>query len=123
MPKLKLQRVPFTADADNRLRMMKARTGITPNLIARIGFCLSLEEPGTPTPLPDDTKAGRDINRFTLLGEYDNAFIALLTARMIRDDDSFDEMDSHFIAHMNRGVELVAARVKSLLDFGELVGK
>ena len=75
-----LQRVPFTAQADNRLRMMKARTGITPNILCRIGFALSLEEPGQPTVPAPGEDLGREINRYTLLGPYDGAFIALLKA-------------------------------------------
>lgn len=120
MPKLGLQRIPFTSDADNRLRMLKARTGLTPNLLARIGFCLSLEEPGVPDLPSKDALAGREINRYTLLGEYDAAFVALIGARLARDGYAHDAIDSSFIAHMNRGVELMAARVKALSDLSQL---
>src|ERR1700692_2234962 len=48
MPILKLQRVRFSTEADNRLKMLKARTGLTPNIICRLGLCLSLDEPGQP---------------------------------------------------------------------------
>lgn len=121
MSKLTLQRIPFTGDADNRLRMLKARTGITPNILCRLGFCLSLEEPGIP-PAPDlSARPGREINRYTLLGEYDSAFVALLATRLAQDGESRDTLDSSLIAHMNRGVELLAARLKSLADLGHLV--
>ena len=69
MPELTLQRIPFTEEADSRLRLLKSRTGITPNILCRIGFCLSLEEPGIPSLLPEDFKQGREINRYTLLGK------------------------------------------------------
>ena len=124
MPKLTLQRIPFTTDADTRLRMLKGRTGLTPNILARIGFCLSLEEPGAPAQPPKEALAGREINRYTLLGEYDSVLVSLLIARELRDGDSLDKtLDSNFIAHMNRGVELVAARTKSLCDLGAMCGK
>jgi DNA sulfur modification protein DndE len=48
MEALTIQRVPFTKDADNKLRALKARTGITPNILCRIGFCMSLEVPTEP---------------------------------------------------------------------------
>ena len=34
---------------DLRLRNLKARTGLTPNLLCRPGFCLSLAERASPT--------------------------------------------------------------------------
>ena len=120
MPNLGLQRIPFTSDADNRLRMLKARTGMTPNILARLGFCLSLEEPGGSPALAEDVEFGREINRYTLLGECDTAFVSLLLARMARDEEPFEAMDGTFVAHMNRGVELLAARLKSLSDLGQL---
>ena len=66
-----LQRIPFTNDNDNRMRTLKARTGITPNLLARCGFCISLEEPGTPKRIEFNDDIGREINRNTLLGQFD----------------------------------------------------
>ena len=123
MPKLTLQRIPFTSDADTRLRMLKGRTGLTPNILARIGFCLSLEEPGIPAQPSKEALAGREINRYTLLGAYDSALVSLLIARELRDGDLLGEtLDSSFVAHMNRGVELIAARVKSLYDLGAMCG-
>ena len=50
MPKLTVHRVRFSKEADSRLKTLKTKTGITPNLLCRIGFCLSLEEPGIPSP-------------------------------------------------------------------------
>ena len=36
MADMTLQRVPFTKDNDNRMRTLKGRTGITPNLLMTI---------------------------------------------------------------------------------------
>lgn len=119
MPELTLQRIPFTVEADNRLRMLKARTGITPNILCRIGFCLSLEEPGLPVELPEQFKIGRDINRYTLLGKYDQVFVALLTSRLTQDSLPLQEIDRMFLAHINRGVEILTARVKTLVDISK----
>ena len=126
MHSMTIQRIPFAVDADNRLRTLKARTGITPNILCRLGFCLSLEEPGEPMPMQKEEKSGREINRFTLLGEYDIAYVALLQSwahSRQMDNLSEDDLNDLFVAHMNRGVELLAARLKGLADLGELVGK
>ena len=120
MHELTLQRIPFTVDADNQLRMIKGRTGITPNILCRLGFCLSLEEQGIPATIEESTKFGREINRYTLLGKYDKLFVALLTTRLLQDNLPLAETDRMFLAHINRGVEILTARVKSIGDLGSL---
>ena len=121
---LSARRLRFCREADNWLRVLKSRTGITPNILCRIGFALSLDESGLPNPdmYPEDS--GREINRYTLLGEYDAVYVALLRQRASDDrsaggaDNESGEhgLDAQFRAHMNRGVMLLAARVKSLPD-------
>lgn len=117
MSTLTLRRLRFSREADNWLRVLKSRTGVTPNILCRIGFCLSLDEPGLPNPdkYPEDSE--REINRYTLLGENDVTYVGLLRQRLADDELSLDEsIDDHFRAHMNRGVLLLAARVKALPD-------
>lgn len=120
---LSLRRLRFCQEADNWLRVLKSRTGVTPNVLCRIGFALSLDEPGLPNPDAYPEDSGREINRYTLLGEYDATYVALLRQRVSDDGgasavDGQEEHDleAQFRAHMNRGVMLLAARVKSLPD-------
>ena len=120
MPELTLKRIPFTETADNQLRMLKARTGITPNILCRLGFCLSLETIQIPAKLEKGFKPGREINRFTLLGEYDRLFNALLLTQLIQDNLPITELNHYFLAHMHRGIELLASRVKSVTDLHRL---
>lgn len=124
MPEMTLQRIQFTTDTDNRMRALKGRTGITPNLMGRMGYCLSLEEPGTPILIDETAEMGREINRYTMLGEYDEAFIALLITWMHKKgykDFCAEEVNKLFLAHMNRGIELVSARLKTVADLERLV--
>lgn len=117
MSLLMLKRLRFSKEADNWLRVLKARTGITPNILCRLGFALSLEEPGIPNPETYPEDSDREINRYTLLGEHDAVYVALLKQRLIDDGDSEQrDLDSQFKAHMNRGVVMLAARVKALPD-------
>jgi DNA sulfur modification protein DndD len=107
----------FSREADSWLRVLKARTGVTPNILCRIGFALSLDEPGTPDPTKYPEDSDREINRFTLLGEYDATYVSLLRQRLVEDGGPGEaDLDVPFRAHMNRGVMLLAARVKSLPD-------
>lgn len=123
MADLMLRRVLFTSEADVTLKMLKARTGITPNVLCRMGFCLSLDETGRPHRTDRGNTSLREINRYTLLGEYDMAFVALLRTRCDVDGVPADEMDDEFVAHVHRGIQLLAGRMRSLQDLDALVGR
>jgi DNA sulfur modification protein DndE len=119
---MKLSKLRLTKDSSNRLRALAARTGLTPNLLCRLGFCLSLNEPSVPNP-DDFTEEEREFNRYTLLGEYDAFFVALLKQRCHRDGVGLSRLPDYFRAHMNRGVRLLQGRAKSIADIAELVSK
>lgn len=101
--------------------LVLGKTGLTPNLLCRLGFCLSLAEPGVPNPkeFPEEE---REFNRYTLLGEYDSLFIALLRERHQADSADYTLEDA-FRAHMNRGVLLLQRRLKDISLLGDLVAK
>jgi DNA sulfur modification protein DndE len=121
------QRIWFSATVDNKMRQLRARTGITPNILARFGFCLSLEEPGDPGDPFRGEKATREINRGTLLGEHDAVYIALFRTWVSHNrqyaECSAEEFNRLFVAHMNRGFELLSARMRGLADLLSLVGR
>ena len=121
MQRLETRRVRFSKEADNWLRVLKSRTGVTPNLLCRLGFCLSLEEPTLPDPLKYPEDSEREINRYTLLGEYESVFVALLRQRTAESTNPALSLDEQFRAHMNRGVILLAGRLRSLSELGELI--
>ena len=110
-------RLYVSEDIDNKLRVLKMRTGLTPNLICRMGFCLSLSEPGVPdVQLYSDTQA-REFNRYTLTGQYDLFFFSLLRERLSEDGlDTEASLEPQFKAHLSRGVGLLYQRVKNLED-------
>lgn len=121
MSELRLKRLTFSSEADNWLRVLKSRTGITPNLLCRIGFCCSLEEKGVPDPSKYLEDSDREINRYTLLGELEPVLVALLRQRLHRDGVPPSQMDDQFRAHMNRGVILLAGRLKGLDELHTLM--
>src|SRR5262245_13303452 len=123
MPELTIRRVPFTAEADSILRMLKARTGITPNILCRMALCVSLDEPGRPRAVERGGTLGREINRYTLLGEYDLVFVALLRTRAAEDGVVKGPLDDEFLAHVHRGIQLLSGRVKQLQDLDTLMRK
>ena len=117
---MKLTKLRLTTEASNRLRFVAGKTGLTPNLLCRLGFCLSLGEPSIPNP-DDYPEEDREFNRYTLLGEYDPLFVALLTQRCHQDGVDLSRISDYFRAHTNRGIVLLQGRVKSIGDIVELL--
>lgn len=116
---MKMSKLKLAKEPSSRVRFLAGKTGLTPNLLCRLGFCLSLAEPGIPNP-DEYPEEDREFNRYTLLGEYDALFIALLRERHRRDGGEFAIEDA-FRAHMNRGVLLLQRRLKDIGQVGELV--
>ena len=117
-------RLYVSEDIDNKLRTLKIRTGLTPNLLCRMGFCLSLSEPGIPdVQLYSDTQA-REFNRYTLTGQYDLFFFSLLRERLFEDNlDPEVFLEPQFKAHLSRGVGLLYQRVKNSEDITLLMSE
>lgn len=119
-----LSRIYVGEEVDLRLRNLKARTGLTPNLLCRLGFCLSLAEPGIPDPQLYADGQAREFNRYTLTGQWDAFFFALLRERMVQDGlDPYEELEAQFKAHLSRGVQLLYQRLKTLADLGDMVAE
>lgn len=116
-------KIRISADATSKLRSLRQRTGLTPNLLCRVALMLSLEEgPIGSQPAPDED--GTEFNAYTLTGEYDGLFIALL--RFVEEPTSSDaalsdeELLSRLRAHLHRGVGTLAVRAKSPLEVARL---
>ena len=114
-------RIRFSEEASDELRRMKGKTGLTPNILCRIGFCLSLNDPAVPDPEDYGASGDKEIDRKVLLGNYDKMFLALLKERCKNDGIDEDGNFDHFKAHMNRGVLLLAKRVGNIKDLAHLV--
>jgi DNA sulfur modification protein DndE len=119
---MKVTKLRFSKQASNMMRFLAGKTGLTPNLLCRIGFCLSLSEQRVPNPdeYPEDD---REFNRYTLLGEHDALFVALLNERCKRDGIDPSKVEQQFRAHMNRGVMLLQLRVRNIGDLADLVSE
>ncbi|HYH54252.1 MAG TPA: DndE family protein [Solirubrobacterales bacterium] len=103
------------------LKTMKGRTGLTHQYLCRLGFCLSMSEPGQPDPKSYDEQ-GIEFNRYTLTGEWDRLFLAYLREWLEREDLATEaDEGAWFRAHVNRGLTLLQRRVRSLADVTDLV--
>ncbi len=115
-------RIYIGEDVDLRLRQLKARVGLTPNLLCRLGFCLSLAERGIPDPHLYGESQAREFNRYTLTGQWDVFFFALLRERLVQDGlNPETDLEAYFKAHLSRGVLMLYQRLKNLEDLADLV--
>jgi DNA sulfur modification protein DndE len=116
---MQVNKIRLSKEASERLKHLKARTGLAPNVLSRIGFCLSLSDPAIPNPesYPEED---REFNRYTLLGEWGDLFVALLRQRLAQDKLAEDQLEDHFRAHLNRGVLSLFGLVKSMSDLAVL---
>ena len=116
---MRLNKVKLGKEASDRLKHLKARTGLAPNILSRLGFCFSLSDPAIPNPASygeDD----REFNRYTLLGEWDDLFVALLRQRLAKDGLGDADLDEQFRAHLNRGVVALFGLIKGPTDLADL---
>ena len=123
---MKLSQIRFADRASVELKALKARLGITPNVLCRIGFCLSVEDPAPLDPAEFPSDSDRIIDRHVLLGPYDALFVAMMRQRLFeenRDPTDDDLVGEHFRAHVHRGVHLLFKRVKSPAHFARLLPK
>ena len=109
-------RLRFSKETSDLLGGLQAQTGLTPNLLARIGFSLSLQDPTLIAPEAYTSDGEREIDRHTLTGQWDALFMALFKERCHQDGVHEDEQWAYFRAHMNRGVLLLSKQVYRLPD-------
>ena len=116
-------RIRVCSEVTNKLIQMKGKTGLTPNFLSRIAFCVSLNEAGVPDPKMYDEE-GQEFNRYTLTGEWDLFFISLLKERLVLDGlDSNSDLSTQFRAHLNRGIISIYPRIRGLTDLVNLIPK
>ncbi len=72
-------RVSLSQTSTDKLRFIKSKTGLTPNILARIAMMLAIRDTfKIDTSINPDT-SGQTLNRDVLFGEHADAYQALLT--------------------------------------------
>ncbi len=114
----------ISADAMGKLRFMRQRTGLTPNLLCRAAIMISLEEgPLGSAPPPDED--GSEFNAYTLVGEY-GSLVASLVRSVEQSVQKKAPLDNPMLlrlvrGHIHRGVGILSARAKSPSELLKLV--
>jgi DNA sulfur modification protein DndE len=110
-----LNKIKISEKATYRLRQLKGRTGLTPNLLARFALNYSLKLP-TPPNLHEYDTDGMEFNRYTLTGAHDMIIMALLIFYMEKQGISLDQIQEQLQAHISRGTMEIFPRIKSIFD-------
>jgi DNA sulfur modification protein DndE len=114
-------RLRLSIDSTKKLQQLKARTGLTSNILSRFALCYSLNDSMLANP-NDYDEGGQELNRYTLLGEWDPLYIALVKQRIIQDKlDPDKDLYDQIRAHINRGTGYIYPRIKSLTDLYNLL--
>lgn len=118
---LEFKRIRLSENATNKCRTFKARTGLTPNIACRLALGISISEPNMPDiNLFAHDDSGQEINRYTFLGEHELSLVSLFTQWCHDRKIPADEYYAYLMAHINRGVELLVNRVKSIEELPNL---
>jgi DNA sulfur modification protein DndE len=119
---MRFTKLKISADAESRLRSLRQRTLLTPNLLCRMAIMLSLED-GPIGPGVTTDEGGNEFNAYTLTGDYIGLITAML--RLVEEDEEGhrlpdDELLNRLRAHINRGVATLSVRAKAPADIARL---
>lgn len=105
-------RIHLSKTASEQLKLLKARTGITPNILARIALVRSIKEKFDYT-LKETTSDGLEFQMPTLLGEHALLYEKLLIE--LHGLQDHHELAQALAAHIENGLTYIR-NVKDLKD-------
>ena len=118
---MQFSRFRFSSRTQNLYGMLKHKTGLGVNVLARYGLCLSLKDPSIPNPEEFDEK-GMEILPSILFGENENVYMALMLERLAKDGlDPKLYLQKMTRAHFNRGAAALFPRINDLSDFNDII--
>lgn len=114
-------RVRLSKEASSVLIHLKGKTGLTPNILCRIGLCFSLSK-GKISDLVPLNEGGQEFNRHTLFGENDLFYISLVKERCLKEGlDPEKEFMNQLKIHLNNGAFALSNRIKNISDIVNLL--
>ena len=118
---MQFSRYKFSSRTQSLYSLLKSRTGLTANILARYAFCLSLKDQSIPNPDEFDEN-GSEILPSVLFGEHENIYMALMLDRLKKDNlDPKLYLHKMTRAHLNRGSAILFPRIHELTDFIDII--
>lgn len=118
---LEFKRIKLSQESTKKLQLFKSRTGLTPNIACRLALGISIAENNIPALELFTEESGQEINRYTLFGEHELVLTSLFILWCNEKEIQPGERNAYFIAHINRGVELLVNRVRGLENLSQLI--
>lgn len=112
-------RLKTSKDTGEILKSLQNSTGLTWNVLSRLGVSLSLNDPTPPPPVQDT--GGVEIHRNTMTGEYDYAFKALIRQHAgyhVPEEEYFPDL---FNRHIERGIKILEGEYKLAGNYERLL--
>jgi DNA sulfur modification protein DndE len=105
-------RIHISVRATELLKQLKARTGVTPNILCRIALMLSLEEKHIADTAITDLN-GQEFNVPTLFGEFTEIYQSVI--KQVYGDLPSKDLQLILAAHIDHGTDKLR-HVKTLSD-------
>jgi DNA sulfur modification protein DndE len=118
---LEFKRIKLSQESTKKLQLFKSRTGLTPNIACRLALGISIAENNMPSLELFTEESGQEINRYTLFGEHELVLTSLFLQWCHEKHINVVEREEFFLAHINRGVELLVNRVRGLENLVQLI--
>ena len=107
-------KLKLSKEASDHLNVLSMRFSLKRNIICRIAVGRSLSEPASVEGLKPKDNLGFEFNRYTLTGDFDEIFKAIIcqhAGKKLDDDQYFSD---HFRNHIERGLALLYFEFKKI---------
>jgi DNA sulfur modification protein DndE len=112
------KRLRISKGATEALKMLKGRTGLTPNIVCRIALILSLED-GSRGGQRDADQTGSEFNAPTLFGEFGTVFDCMI--REVHGVLDTKTVAAVIASHIDDGIDRLR-KSKNILELVEYSG-
>ena len=120
---MEITKFRISAEATGKLRALRQKAGLTPNLLCRMAMASSFER-GPIGPCLVDLEDGQEFNSYTLFGVDQPLFVAMLKlveAKSAIQPQNNADLLRRLRGHIDRGVIQLAVRITSPADAARLL--
>ncbi|PCH58862.1 MAG: hypothetical protein COC14_00065 [Burkholderiaceae bacterium] len=83
-------RVKLSTKSTDKFRYLKSKTGLTPNILARIAMMLALKEGSNLSNAGVADNDGQDLNKSVLFGEHEDVYDVMINQYLYEHDVDMD---------------------------------
>lgn len=113
-------KLKISKETSTQLDHLSSRLGLRRNIICRLGVGRSLAEKHSVKDLKPKSNVGYEFNKYTLTGDYDEMFRALIIQHEGKKLTNHQYFSKYLRNHIERGIELLYKeyeRINSPIDF------